>query len=88
MANEKLQRHKSAGIDQIPAKLINPLKDELNPICHLLGLLGAHHILHISRIRVKIANTNKCEYLLYNPTHALCSTFVFKSETKCMSWII
>ena len=32
---------------------INPLNAELNPICHLLGLLGAHHILHVSRIRVK-----------------------------------
>jgi len=30
----------------------NPLNAELNPICHLLALLGAHHILHISRIRV------------------------------------
>jgi hypothetical protein len=30
----------------------NPLNTELNPICHLLALLGAHHILHISRIRV------------------------------------
>jgi hypothetical protein len=29
------------------------LKAELNPICSLLGLLGAHHILHVSRIRVK-----------------------------------
>jgi len=26
---------------------------ELNFICHLLALLGAHHILHVSRIRVK-----------------------------------
>jgi len=25
----------------------------LKPICHLLALLGAHHILQISRIRVK-----------------------------------
>ena len=32
---------------------INPLNTELNPICHLLSLLGAHHILHISRIRFK-----------------------------------
>jgi len=30
----------------------NPLNAELNPICHLLALLGAHHILHISRVRV------------------------------------
>jgi hypothetical protein len=33
--------------------LFNPLKAELNPICPLLALLGAHPILHISRIRVK-----------------------------------
>ena len=32
---------------------INPLNAELNPICHLLALLGAHHNLHVSRIRVK-----------------------------------
>jgi hypothetical protein len=31
---------------------INPLNAELNPICHFLALLGAHHILHVSRIRV------------------------------------
>jgi hypothetical protein len=33
---------------------INPLNAELNPICRLLALLGAHHILHVSRITVKI----------------------------------
>ena len=32
---------------------IKPLKTELNTICHFLALLGAHHILHVSRIRVK-----------------------------------
>ena len=31
----------------------NTLNAELNPICHFLVLLGAHHILHVSRIRVK-----------------------------------
>ena len=34
----------------------NHLSAELNPICHLLALLGAHHILHVSRIRVKESN--------------------------------
>ena len=33
---------------------INPLNTQLNPICHLLALLGAHHILHFSRIRVNV----------------------------------
>jgi hypothetical protein len=36
---------------------INPLNAELNPICHLLALLGAHHILHISKIRVNTDNS-------------------------------
>ena len=31
-----------------------PLNVELIPICHLLALLGAHHILHVSRIRVNL----------------------------------
>jgi len=32
----------------------NPLNAELNPTCHLLALLGAHHILHVSRLRFKV----------------------------------
>ena len=34
----------------------NPLNAELNPICRLLALLGAHHILHVSRIRVNFCS--------------------------------
>jgi len=34
-----------------------PLNAALNPICHSLALLGAHHILHISRVRVNIPST-------------------------------
>ena len=33
---------------------INPLKAELNPICHLLALAGAHHFVHVSRARVNM----------------------------------
>jgi hypothetical protein len=36
----------------------NPLNAELNPICHLLALLG-HHILHVGRIRIK----NRASYI-------------------------
>jgi hypothetical protein len=43
---------KSAELDP-NLKLINPLNTQLNPICHLLALLGVRHILHVSRIRVK-----------------------------------
>ena len=35
-------------------ELLNPLSPELNPICYFLALLGAHHFLHVSRIRVKL----------------------------------
>ena len=35
-------------------KIFKPLNPELNPICYLLALLGAHHFLHVSRIRVKL----------------------------------
>ena len=38
-----------------PECRFNPLNTELNPVCHLLTLLGAHHILHVSRIRVNDA---------------------------------
>ena len=40
--------------------ILNPLNAELNPICYLLALLGAHHFLHVSRIRV---NKNAEAYL-------------------------
>jgi len=41
-------------VDIITPNNINPLNAELNPICCLLPLLGTHHFLHISRIRVKL----------------------------------
>ena len=31
----------------------NPLNPELNPIRHLLALVGVRHIVHVSRVRVK-----------------------------------
>jgi hypothetical protein len=33
---------------------INALNAMLNPICHLLALLGAHHIFDVSGLRVKL----------------------------------
>jgi hypothetical protein len=38
-------------IRTLPIRL-NPLNAELNPICDLLALLGAHPVLHVSRIKV------------------------------------
>jgi len=37
-----------------PRETVNPLNPELNPICYLLAILGAHNFLHVSRIRVKL----------------------------------
>jgi hypothetical protein len=37
----------------IGRKVLNPLNSELNPICHLLALVGAHPIFHVSGIRLK-----------------------------------
>ena len=44
---------------------INPLKPELNPICYLLALLGAHHFLHVSRIRVKLLTFRRLMSYIY-----------------------
>jgi len=49
---------------------VNPLNAELNPICHFLELFGAHHIFHVSGLRVKpcgiliLKLTNLLTYLL------------------------
>jgi hypothetical protein len=49
---------------------INPLNAELIPICYFLVLLGAHHILHISRIKVNVAKfLVKKQVTLYNNSH-------------------
>ena len=40
----------------------DPLNAKLNPICHLLALLGAHHILHVSRVRVKHVKVKQSRY--------------------------
>ena len=42
----------------------NTLNPELNPICHLLALLGAYHILHVSRIRVNWKRTTNGNFVL------------------------
>jgi hypothetical protein len=55
----------------------NPLNAELNPICHLLALLEAHHILHVSRIRVKLALT----FFLY--AHSFYSVDEFFFVYRC-----
>ena len=43
----------------------NPLNPELNPICYLLALLGAHHFLHLSRMRVKLLTFRRLMSYIY-----------------------
>jgi len=58
----------------IGVRIINPLNAELNPICHLLALLGAHHILNFSRVRIK-------EIPVSVASGTLCS--MYGNEGKC-----
>jgi len=45
---------------------VNPLNAELHPICHLLALLGAHHIFHVSGLRVNATYCKHFKELLDN----------------------
>jgi len=66
---------------------VNPLKAELNPICHLLALLGAHYILHVSRIRIKLHYCMEKNLLLNfalkpgNSAHCSCYIFYIPKST-------
>jgi hypothetical protein len=43
---------------------LDPLNAELNPIRHLLTLVGARHIVHVSRIRVNMHTLIEADGLL------------------------
>jgi hypothetical protein len=54
----------------------NPLNAEFNPICQLLALLVAHHIVHISRIMVNKASrtprkTSRSHWVIYEDSRLL-----------------
>jgi hypothetical protein len=56
-ANIKFNENPSSGSRVVPygrTDMINPLNAELNPICHLLALLGGATIIVVSRLRVKL----------------------------------
>jgi len=57
--------------------VINPLNAELNPICHLLALLGAHHILHFRGLRVKNVLT-ALNVGCVTPRGCVCSSYLRK----------
>jgi len=47
----------------VGSNVFNTLNAEINPICHLLALLGAHHILHVSGVRVKLSSLRRLLYI-------------------------
>ena len=61
-----------------PGCFINPLNAELNPICHLLALLGAHHIFHVSGLRV---NSVCCI------TRIILLSYYFNTRTAVTQWL-
>ena len=70
MKSEEESPPKTYGLLAEPG-LINPLNAELNPIRHLLALVGARHIVHVSRIRVKCdknidCTIHKCSDMVHN----------------------
>jgi len=62
---------------------MKPLNEDLNPICQLLALLGAHNILHVSRIRVKGINV-----LLAVPCYGAVSVNSYSESVGLKSWPI
>jgi hypothetical protein len=57
----------------------NPLTADLNPICHLLALLGTHHILHFSGLRVNRYSV-RCVHVVPFLDSILCLLIQFKAS--------
>jgi len=72
-------------------ELINSLNAELNPVCHLLALIGAHHILHVSRIVVKwLCEMHGATIKIKNIPNYLNFSRKWKSyffSTKSVTWL-
>jgi len=62
---------------------INPLNAELNPICHLLTLFGAHRIFHVSRLRVN----GHYPTVYASFFHGLSSFLVFRLRGLCTGFM-
>jgi hypothetical protein len=63
----KIQSHASIAWPQGRSWLFSPFNAELNPICHLLALLGAHHIFHVNRLRVKTRQATTVSFSVCQP---------------------
>ena len=65
----------------------NPLNAELNPICHLLALVGAHHILHVSGVRVNTTTCFLSSLVKNSPTTVPCKSAVLVSNGSLWHFI-
>ena len=67
----------------------NPLKAELNPICHLLALLGGATIVVVSRLRVNVEVFSHANHLITGNSEFIKPVMKEKSESmenKEMDW--
>jgi hypothetical protein len=60
---------------------INPLNAELNPIRHLLALVGICHIVHVSRITVK--NQAGLNFQCYGQRMSFCNWLFVVFQYSC-----
>jgi len=63
------------------AVLVNPLNAELNPICHLLALFIAHHIFHVSKIRVNVPYKTEAKFINFVADLVLLNILTFVMPT-------
>ena len=61
----------------------NPLNHELNPICYLLALLGAHHFLHVNRIRVKLLTFRLLMSYIYIYIYMYIYIYIWSTHSSC-----
>jgi hypothetical protein len=84
-------RHDRANCREYISNLnpFNHLNAELNPICHLLALLGVHHILHVSRIGVKVkwakSKGYECHVVHYTANYCKTGTYSLKMALTCLN---
>jgi hypothetical protein len=65
----------------LPEGVVNPFNAELNPICHLLALLGDETVVVVSRLRVNALDHGYTNFPnIWKPLKILASTCVTRSQ--------
>ena len=64
----------------------NALNSKLNPICQLLAIPAAHHILHISRLSVKLPFTVGTVVEMKKPDYENMETLCKVKEEEMLRW--